>query len=292
MDIKTLKNFITIAENGSICRAAKELHMSQPPLSKQIKLLEEELNVQLFDRSSRGVELTSEGRLLYTHATSLVAYNDLIMRELMDTGSETIRLGMITSSVQYSLNLIKSFYEDKPIHFEITEKNSFELLNLLENNIIDLAFIRTPFDMNKPFDYIKLTNDHLVAVGRPDFFEREGGAITLPELAELPLITVRRWKKYIDMNMSSFREAIGYKFICDDNRTSLLMAMNGMGVSILPDSIVTEDLPQEIIRKKWIEGGTFRTSIYVVYNPSRTFNKYTDEFLRFLLGKNIESDES
>ena len=66
MDIKTLKNFITIAENGSICKAAKELHMSQPPLSKQIKLLEDELNVQLFDRSTRGVELTNEGRLLYT----------------------------------------------------------------------------------------------------------------------------------------------------------------------------------------------------------------------------------
>ena len=97
MDIKTLKNFITIAENGSICKAAKELHMSQPPLSKQIKLLEDELNVQLFDRSTRGVELTNEGRLLYTHATSLVAYNDLIMRELMDAGRETIRLGMITS---------------------------------------------------------------------------------------------------------------------------------------------------------------------------------------------------
>ena len=146
--------------------------------------------------------------------------------------------------------MIKNFYEEKPVYFEITEKNSFELLNLLENNIIDLAFIRTPFDMNKPLDYIKLTNDHLVAVGRPDFFQREDHTITLPELAELPLITVRRWKKYIDMNMSTFRETIHYKFICDDNRTSLLMAMNGMGVSILPDSIVTEDLPQELIRKK------------------------------------------
>lgn len=292
MDIKTLKNFITIAENGSICKAAKELHMSQPPLSKQIKLLEEELNVQLFDRSSRGVVLTNEGKLLYTHATSLVAYNDLIIRELMDSGSETIRLGLITSSVQYSLNLIKNFYKDKPVNFEITEKNSFELLSLLENNIIDLAFIRTPFDMNKPFDYIKLTNDHLVAIGNPAFFQTKSDTITLPQLSELPLITVRRWRKYIDMNMSSFRETINYKFICDDNRTSLLMAMNGMGVSILPDSLVTENLPQEMIRKKWIEGGTFKTSIYVVYNPSRTFNKYTYEFLSFLLDKNIESGES
>ena len=288
MDIKTLKNFITIAEHGSICSAAKELHMSQPPLSKQIKLLEEELNVQLFDRSSRGVELTNEGRLLYTHATSLVAYSDLIVREMMDSDSETIRLGMIPSSVQYALPLIKSFYGDKPVNFEITERNSFELLNLLENNIIDVAFIRSPFDMNTPFDYIKLTNDNLVAVGRPDFFEKEGRTISLSELADLPLIMVRCWKKDIDTNVSILRESIDYKFICDDNQTSLLMAMSGMGVSILPESVVSEDLPQEMIRKKLIKSDIFKTSIYAVYHPSRTFNKYTKEFLMLLLDKNLE----
>lgn len=290
MDIKTLKNFITIAEKGSICKAAKELHMSQPPLSKQIKLLEEELNVELFVRSSRGVELTNEGRLLYTHAISLVSYSDLIVREMMDPGNETIRLGMIPSSLQHALPLIKVFCEDKPVNFEMTEGNSFDLLNLLEHNIIDLAFIRTTFDMNTPFNYIKLTNDHLVAVGKSHFFKEDGDTISLPKLSELPLIMVRCWKNDIDMSMRMLRQSINYKFICDENQTSLLMAMSGMGVSILPESIVSEELSQEMVEKKLIKGGTFKSSLYAVYNPSRTFNKYTDEFLHILMDKNLESD--
>jgi len=60
MDIKELTNFIAIAENGSISKAARELHISQPPLTKQLQRLETELNVTLFERTSKGVTLTKK----------------------------------------------------------------------------------------------------------------------------------------------------------------------------------------------------------------------------------------
>lgn len=289
MDMKILKNFIAIAENGSICKAAKELHMSQPPLSKQIKQLEDELNVQLFLRSSRGVVLTEAGRSLYAHATSLVAYSDMIVRELSGDDQTPIRLGMITSSVQYSLDLIKDFFKDDSLRFEITEKNSFELLELLENHIIDLAIIRTPFDMTKPFRYIRLTNDHLVAVGNPSYLGTDKDTISLLELASMPIITVRRWQEYLDANISEFQRSPNYRFICDDNRTSLSLAMNGMGVSILPDSLVNDSIHSKVIEKKLIEGEIFKTSIYAVYSGTRKFNKATTAFLDYLLQKKIDN---
>lgn len=290
MDIKTLKNFIIVAENGSICRAARELHMSQPPLTKQMKLLEYELNAQLFHRSSKGVELTEKGKQLYSHAVSLISYNDLILRELMQEDNELIRLGIITSSVQYSLSLIKEFYPQKPVNFEITERNSLELITLLENNMIDIAFIRTPFDMYKPFHYMKLTEDYLVAVGSPSFFKSRSSVIALEELARLPLITVRRWKTFLDGHFRSTKVPVNYKFICDDNRTSLLMAMNSMGVSILPNSLFNDNLPGEILEKKRIKSNAMKTSIYVVYNPVRQFGKYTNIFLEFLSSKSPENN--
>ena len=95
-------------------------------------------------------------------------YSDMIVRELSSGEQSPVRLGMITSSVHYAISLINDFFsdsDDMSFRFEITEKNSFELLDLLKHNLIDLAIIRTPFDTNRAFDYIKLTNDHLLESG-------------------------------------------------------------------------------------------------------------------------------
>ena len=289
MDLKTLKNFVVIAESGSICKAARELHLSQPPLSKQIKQLEEELNVQLFDRSSRGVALTDQGHALYVHATSLLAYSDVIVRELSNGEQAPIRLGIITSSVHYAVGLMKEFCSSSSYRFEITEKNSFELLDLLEHNIIDLAIIRTPFDMSKPFQYIRLTNDHLLAIGDRQFFHDDRDTISFAELADLPLITVRRWRDHIDANIHVKDFSPQYKFICDDNRTALTLALNGMGVSILPDSLVNNNYVSSVVEKRFIEGESSKTSIYAVFNSSRRRGRATDDFLDFLLAKELES---
>ena len=71
MDIRQLLYFTTIAEEGSISAAAKKLHLSQPPLSYQMKLLEEELHLPLIERSARGIALTEAGRVLYKRAQGI-----------------------------------------------------------------------------------------------------------------------------------------------------------------------------------------------------------------------------
>ena len=72
MDIRKLQYFTAIVDEGSITGAAKRLHMSQPPLSTQMKLLEEELGVILFDRGSRNIQLTDAGKLLYNRAHAIL----------------------------------------------------------------------------------------------------------------------------------------------------------------------------------------------------------------------------
>lgn len=72
MDIKKLKYFVTIVEEGNISAAAKKLHISQPPLSSQIKLLEEELNLKLMERGPRNITLTRAGKLLYKRAKNII----------------------------------------------------------------------------------------------------------------------------------------------------------------------------------------------------------------------------
>ena len=124
MDIKTLKNFMKVAESGSFCKAAEELHLSQPPLSRQIQNLEGELGAKLFERSVKGVQLTEEGKRLYSHAEALIAHNDFILREITSK-SGIVRLGTTTSSIDYSLSLIKEYNLHNHINFEISEGNTF-----------------------------------------------------------------------------------------------------------------------------------------------------------------------
>ena len=81
MDIRQMLYFTTIDEDGIISAAAKKLHLSQPPLSYQMKLLEEELHLPLIERSARGIELTEAGRVLYKRAQGILELSELTRKE-------------------------------------------------------------------------------------------------------------------------------------------------------------------------------------------------------------------
>ncbi len=285
MDIRVLKNFMKIAENGSICKAAESLHISQPPLSRQLKSLEYELGTELFERSSKGVTLTKKGQLLYNRAASLISYNDLIVRELT-ADTNIIRLGMTTSLVDYSLEYMKNFRKDNLVNFEITEKNTFELLELLKNIMLDVVFIRTPFEIDSHFSSIKLEEDCLVALGKKHFFDKTiKNEISIKELRDMPIITVRRWKNFIDFAADvDNHTCLDYHFICDDNRTALSMAENGMGISILPSSVINNNIDDSLVSKGITNNDSLKTNIYMVFPSYKEMEPSVNKFINFVLG--------
>ena len=101
MDLKQLRYFVAIAEEGTISAAAKKLHISQPPLSHQLMQLETELGVQLITRGARRSSLTDAGRILYKRARQLISLADAAEREIVDFGNGlqgTLHLGTVSSS--------------------------------------------------------------------------------------------------------------------------------------------------------------------------------------------------
>lgn len=98
MELRHLRYFIAVAEEGHITRAAERLGMQQPPLSKQIKAIEREIGVQLFQRKPRGVELTDAGRALLGDARAMLAHLD----HAFDTARRTARGVQGRISVSYS----------------------------------------------------------------------------------------------------------------------------------------------------------------------------------------------
>ena len=252
MNLKQMKYFVTIADEGSISAAARVLHISQPPLSQQLHLLEEELRARLFVRGSRSVTLTDAGRLFYQHAQNILDLSDRAINDLQQFENEnrgSLRIGMVSSSeVPYVLEKMFPFREKYPhIDFRIYEGNTYQLLDWMKEDRIELAFVRTPF-ADENYDCVFLEEETMAAVGKIQYFQDpEAPEISMASLAEMPLIIYRRWEAILN---HSFREAgvpvPEYYCVCDDVRTSLAWADCGYGTAIVPASACAAIRPEGI----------------------------------------------
>ncbi len=243
MDIRQLLYFTTIAEEGSISAAAKKLHLSQPPLSYQMKLLEEELHLPLIERSARGIELTEAGRVLYKRAQGILELSELTRKEMLAMASGftgTLHIGTVSSSGASLLGWrIPAFHQKYPqIGFAIHEGNTFELMEMLESGLIELAIVRTPFH-NDQLNCLYLSPEPMIAAGAASFFPAgmpSGQPISLELLGHAPVILYRRFEKIL-LSLCEQKGITPQVFcIADDARTTLMWAEAGLGVAVVPQS--------------------------------------------------------
>ena len=146
MDVKQLEYFRAIVDAGTISGAARVLHMTQPPLSYQVKMLEEELQVQLFLRGTKKITLTEAGKTLYDRAGSLLTMADITKREVIKASqAATIHIGFTPSTVSMMSDYLIRFSTSHPdIRFDIHEGSTFTLREQLENGVVDITTLRTP----------------------------------------------------------------------------------------------------------------------------------------------------
>lgn len=243
MDIRQLLYFTTIAEEGSISAAAKKLHLSQPPLSYQMKLLEEELHLPLIERSARGIELTEAGRVLYKRAQGILELSELTRKEMLAMASGftgTLHIGTVSSSGASLLGWrIPAFHQKYPqIGFAIHEGNTFELMEMLESGLIELAIVRTPFHSDQ-LNCLYLSPEPMIAAGAASFFPAgmpSGQPISLELLGHAPVILYRRFEKIL-LSLCEQKGITPQVFcIADDARTTLMWAEAGLGVAVVPQS--------------------------------------------------------
>jgi DNA-binding transcriptional LysR family regulator len=150
MELRHLRYFIAVAQEGHVTRAAERLGMQQPPLSQQIKLLERELDVQLLRRKGRGVELTEAGRVYFENACAIMDQ----LSHAAETTRRTARgeqgricVGITPTSPFHPFlpRVIRAFRDAFPqVSLRLEERLGSELIEQLRNEQIDAAFIRTP----------------------------------------------------------------------------------------------------------------------------------------------------
>lgn len=283
MDFKQLEYFIKIVEEGSISAAAKKLFMSQPPLSFQMKLLEKELGTLLFERGPRNIILTEAGKVLYERAKTLIRLNNFAkeeIEEIKEGNKGLIRLGVVSSVMDYFLSsILEAFWKKYPnIRFEIFEDNTYNLLNKLEKNEIELAIVRTPFDTM--FKILDITTEQLFAVGNPKYFKSESET-SLKEIMNLPFAVYRRWEAILKSSISQKKLLYEPSLVSDDARTSLAFATNNLGVSIVPESIIKSNkIKKNNVRE--IKDLNISSKISLVYNDDAYISKVMRCFIDFI----------
>jgi DNA-binding transcriptional LysR family regulator len=146
-----LRYFVAVAEELSFNRAAQRLHISQPPLSNQIKRLEEELGVRLFDRSSRGVQMTEAGELLLEEARRIFVQVDQTVRTVQHVGHGEVghlTLGFVASASNEVLPpILRTFRERYPeVDLFLREMRPDRIVHQLHNKQIDVGFLYLPLE--------------------------------------------------------------------------------------------------------------------------------------------------
>ena len=273
MDLRTLNYFVVVAEELNITRAAEKLNMSQPPLSKQIRLLEEELNTTLFIRGKRHLQLTESGELLYRHAKEILNLADKASSEIrtMSNGMNgTISIGLVEGSApNIAAKWIASFMEIYPgISFNIMDGNSDELISKLRSGLINLAVITSPCDQTL-LNSFKVGEEKMTAFMSADhpLALKSGDTISLKELVDQPLIVPSR-VAIVDMIYKWFRQIDAEpKIVCkmDNYLDVAALAGQGIGISIFPKTsyiinpqIVAKEIagPQRIVEYLfvWLKG--------------------------------------
>ena len=150
MELRHLRYFVAVAEEGHVTRAAERLGIQQPPLSQQIRALETELQVQLFHRKPRGVELTQAGEALFAEARAILRQVDHAVTAARRTArgeAGRIALGFTSSASfhRFVPQVIRDYRETHPlVALSLEESGTGELVAALLEDRLDAAFVRSP----------------------------------------------------------------------------------------------------------------------------------------------------
>lgn len=231
--------FMVIAEEGSISGASKRLYMSQPPLSAQMKLLEKELGTVLFERGTRKIRLTDAGKQLYRRAAAITELCTAAKEEAAELGRRDggcVRFGVVSSVAELAAgSWMPDFCRSHPrVHFEITEGNTYQLLEKLNTDLLHFAVVRTPFSAEGIRSF-PLGEEQIVAVGTEKLIGSED-VLSLGQIGSIPLILYRRWEKIIRQAVQKQKCDLNCVCLCDDARTALCAAAGEIGAALLPES--------------------------------------------------------
>jgi DNA-binding transcriptional LysR family regulator len=251
MELRHLRYFVAVAEEGHITRAAERLGIQQPPLSQQIRALEGELDVQLFHRKRRGVELTQAGETFLAEARAIlerVGHAAAAARRTARGEAGRIGIGFTSSASFHPFvpRAIRAFREAQPlVALTLEEGGTAELVEMLRAETLDAAFVRSPIGQAAGVEVASVLDEEMVAAfpaGHP--LSTSAAAVRLP-LAALEAETFILYRRPLgpglyDAIIAACQRA-GYSPQIGQEAPRMLSTLSlvaaGLGVTLVPDSM-------------------------------------------------------
>lgn len=284
MELRHLRYFVAVAEEGSLTVAAeRRLHTAQPSLSRQIRDLEYEVGVPLLTRSTRGVELTSAGRVFLEHARLALAQTDAAAeaaRRAAQPAKPSFALGFLTGQEMDWLPDAMSLLRDELPTIDVTVSSDFSprLADGLRRGRLDLAFLRPEPEMPE-LRYKRVAEEPLVLVLPSDHPLAAREAIALEEIAHETFIGISETAPVLREVIGKFLKHIGVDLRATHEVDNLSMAMSLVastrGVALLP-AYAQNFLPWSVISRP-LEGEAPTIDLVIGYrgtNPSPTLKAF------------------
>lgn len=252
MNINQIQYFLAIVKTQSFSEAAYDLFISQSSISKQIKALEDELGISLFNRNSSQRTLTPAGKVFYIYAKSVYEqHKDMLLEieNIKKNASSTLRLGNIPVSPMYNnfnigadLALFQNNRQEESINFDIFESTQSEIIKELYNGNADFGLVRLEKIPNPDdFDSIILSNDIMVVVVNKDHELANKKQLSLKEVAKYPLFLLSKETELRAPVIEAFaNQGLTINIHGESPRPKIIQGMvtESMDITLLPKNVV------------------------------------------------------
>ena len=276
-NLSQYKIFYEVAKAGNISRAAKELYISQPAISKAIGKLEDSLGLSLFTRSSRGVQLTAEGEILYQHtrdAFEALERGEQELRRIQEFDIGHLRIGVSTTLCKYVLlPYLKTFIDQYP-HMKVTieSQSTGQTLDRLEQQKLDLGLVAEP-PPRKDLVFIPVMDIQDIFVATKHYLEnlylREGKDTDVFNTGNIMLLdesnmTRRHVNEYLTEN------GIYPRQILEVSTMDLLIEFSkiGLGIGCVIRELVQKELDSGLLVELPLKPPIRRRTIGFAYHPA------------------------
>lgn len=272
IDFNLYKTFFAIAKTGSISKAAETLYVSQPAVSRNLKLLEENLNCKLFNRTTKGVELTADAvKLLYYVET---AYNTMItgyrmLNDSTDLLTGDIRIGFPTHIGTFLMSkFIKKFNELYPgIKFHIVNKSTTEMVNMLEKRMLDIIVDNYPISsVREDVEIFELMEVENCLVGDYKYKNiANGEKLKVNDLHKYPLLlptaglsTRKELEKTLNCELDPMFEVPTTEVMLD-------LVKKGLGIGYFAKLSVKDEINNNVLYQILLDKNLPKTKICIAY---------------------------